>query len=128
MSRNPFESDGSPKLLRSVFVLMDILGYSGMIQEAKRNGTQQELLHKLHSVLSDGRRLLRDEDETLNQLTRKDLYALKAFTDNVVIAWPIFDDAEMGLGLAFSKISQFQFIMAISGFLFAAPSRSGTLI
>lgn len=120
MSRNPYENvDVTAQLRRSVFVLMDILGYTAMIQEAEHNGTQQDLLQKLHSSLSAGRNQLEEKHkafEGLKKLTAKDRYALKAFTDNIVIAWPIIDDAEIELGSAFTKVAEFQFTMALDGF------------
>jgi hypothetical protein len=130
MSRNPYENvDVTVQLRRSVFVLMDILGYTAMTQEAEHNGTQQELLQRLHSALSAGRQQLEEKYAALaglKKLMDKDRYALKAFTDNIVIAWPIRDDAEIELGSAFSKVAEFQFTMALEGFLFAVQLHSET--
>jgi hypothetical protein len=120
MSRNPYENvEGVPQLQRSVFVFMDILGYENLTRVAELDGTQQELLQRLHSALSKERKDLEGKDEglaVLKKLTPKDGYALKAFTDNIVIAWPIIDDAEIELGSAFSKVAWFQFNMALEGF------------
>lgn len=44
------------------------------------------------------------------------MYVLKAFTDNIVLAWPIRQDAEIELGTVFSKLSDFQFTMSLEGF------------
>jgi hypothetical protein len=52
----------------------------------------------------------------LKKLFPKDLYVLKAFTDNIVIAWPIRDDAEIEIGQAITKLMQFQFSMSLKGF------------
>jgi len=46
----------------------------------------------------------------------KDTYALKAFTDNIVIGWPIHDDAEMEFGSAFHRLGMFQLKMALRGY------------
>jgi hypothetical protein len=120
MSRNPYENvEGAPQLRRSVFVFMDILGYENMTRVAELDGTQQELLQKLHSTLSKERKALEGKHEglaVLKKLMPKDRYALKAFTDNIVIAWPIIEDAEIELGTAFSKVAWFQFNMALEGF------------
>ena len=120
MSRNPYENvEGAPQLRRSVFVFMDILGYENLTRVAELDRTQQELLQRLHSALSNGRKDLEEKHEglaVLKKLTTKDRYALKAFTDNIVIAWPIIDDAEVELGSAFSKVAWFQFKMALEGF------------
>lgn len=47
---------------------------------------------------------------------KKDRYALKAFTDNIVISWPVHDDAETEFGSAFFKLASFQFNMVTDGF------------
>ena len=116
MSRNPYENaEGAPQLRRSVFVFMDILGYENLTHVAELDGTQQDLLQRLHSALSKERKAL-EGLAVLKKLTTKDHYVLKAFTDNIVIAWPIIEDAEIELGSAFSKVAWFQFNMALEGF------------
>lgn len=118
MSRNPYRIDGEdPSLKLSVFAFMDILGYRQMIRESERDGKQQEFLTALYKTLSNARGWLEDKDyaET-HKFWPKDLYALKAFTDNIVIGWPIRDDGESKTGQAFSKLGYFQFVMAIEGF------------
>jgi hypothetical protein len=49
-------------------------------------------------------------------LSPKDFFVLKAYTDNIVIAWPIRDDAEVELGQAITKLMEFQFSMSLKGF------------
>ncbi len=116
MSRNPYHvPDRPPELRKSVFVFMDILGYSEMIAQAEKMGTQQQFLHELHSTLSKGRAELEDRDSQ-PALLPKDNFALKAFTDNIVIGWPIHDDAESEFGVAFFKLALFQFQMVLEGF------------
>src|SRR5208283_3105609 len=116
MSRNPYHvPDRPPELRKSVFVFMDILGYSEMIAQAEKMGTQQQFLHELHSTLSKGRAELEDRDSQ-PALLPKDNFALKAFTDNIVIGWPIHDDAESEFGMAFFKLALFQFQMVLEGF------------
>lgn len=96
---------------------MDILGYRRLIQEATENGTQSEFLATLHQALFEARQWLEDAFyPNKEQVTEKDLYALKAFTDNIVMGWPIHEDAEWEFGDAFGKLSIFQFHMLVSGF------------
>lgn len=119
MSRNPYHTEGGvPSLKLSVLAFLDILGYADMIDQAHANGTHQETLRSLYSALTEGRRWLGDDDmfEELRGITRKDLYALKAFTDNIVISWPVYSDAESEFGSAFLKLGGFQFKMILSGF------------
>jgi hypothetical protein len=119
MSRNPYVTDGQPPRLReSVFVFMDILGYSDLMEKAKKSGNEQGELERLHEALSRGRRGLEDLDlpEEMRALGEKDFHALKAFTDNIVIGWPVHSDAEAEFGSAFMRLGSFQFEMAIRGY------------
>jgi hypothetical protein len=119
MSRNPYRDSGRRPLLRnSVFAYIDILGYADLIVSAERDGTQEELLGTLHRTLLTNRRWLGSYPSMtgLKNVLKKDLYVLKAFTDNIVLAWPIREDAEVELGSAFSKLSDFQFTMSLQGF------------
>jgi hypothetical protein len=87
-SRNPYHVEGEePKLLRSVVVFMDILGYKEMIHKSTSLGTQQELLTRLHRILTEERSMLEDKQLPSHSLfsADKEFYALKAFTDNIVI-------------------------------------------
>ena len=119
--RNPYLVDQSKATLRpSVFAFMDILGYTQLILDSEAQGTQQTTLHELHAALTKGRKWLDKMDNEPKDLKlfgeHYDLYALKAFTDNIVIGWPIGDDAENEIGDAFDKVGAFQFQMAIEGF------------
>lgn len=102
----------------SVFVFMDILGYSDLMQQATKSGTQEQTLRSLYSALAGSRRELEgdDLDPVFRELIKKDDFALKAFTDNIVIGWPVRDDAESEFGTAFWKLAMFQFNMAIRGY------------
>ena len=119
MSHNPYHTEEQvPTLRNSVLAYIDILGYSDMIRESEELGTQQEVLSRLHTTLSKRRELLEDKTspKELRELIKKDNYALKAFTDNIVIGWPIRDDGESEFWSAFSKLSIFQLQMVTSGF------------
>jgi hypothetical protein len=120
MSRNPYHQlNSGPELLPSVLAFIDILGYQQLIAETQAKDNQQVVLERLHRALSDGRKGLEDAHESLQEIKKiveKDIYVLKAFTDNIVIAWPIRDDAEIELGSALSKLIDFQFLMTIEGF------------
>ncbi len=119
LSRNPYLSDDNVATLKpSVFAYMDILGYSEMVKRSAATGDSQNMLRKVHSALSQGRGILEDAaiKDDLPKFVEKDTYALKAFTDNVVLGWPIRSDAESEFGQAFSKLAYFQLQMALNGF------------
>jgi hypothetical protein len=115
MSRNPYIVNGQePTLRESVFVLMDILGYSDLMLQSQSANQQQPALRDLHSALSASRNRL--ESQALFSISRKDFYALKSFTDNIVIGWPVHSDAQAEFGIAFPRLAEFQFNMAIRGY------------
>ncbi len=119
MPYNPYHIDGQePTLQKSVFAFMDILGYRRMIEESERSGSQQQMLRRLHQGLNNAREWLEPgfRNNNLYELLGKELYALKAFTDNIVIGWPVRDDAELELGSTFFKVAPFQLEMAVKGF------------
>lgn len=119
ISRNPYQCDDEPpSLRRSVFVFMDILGYSTFIKQAHESGNQADALEAIHRALISGRRWI-DNEETrpeLSGLIKKDSYALKAFTDNIVIGWPIHHDAEHELGNTIDMLCGFQMQLTLEGF------------
>jgi hypothetical protein len=118
-SRNPYHADGQPPTLRrSVFAFMDILGYREMIRRLDDAGRSQETLERLHKALDDGRAWLEDRylPPELHEFMKRDLYALKAFTDNIVVGWPVREDAEAELGNALTSTAWFQLQMVLGGF------------
>lgn len=126
-NRNPYVKEGEgPQLKNSVVAFMDILGYRDMVENAVSAGTEPELLLKLHSCLEYGQKFLKGE-LTPPKLGPKDYYAVKAFTDNIVIGWPILMDAESELGSAFSTLSFFQFHLALAGFFIRGGLSIGPL-
>ena len=87
-----------------------------MSLSAKRR--HQEELEKLHQTIRNGRNELEGKNihPRIKNLSSSDRYAIKAFTDNIVIGWPIRDDAESELGEAFEKVGKFQFDMLKAGY------------
>src|SRR5262245_22053381 len=119
MSRNPFHLEGQEPTLRpSVLAMMDILGYSDMLADRDPRAAQEQL-RNLHRALSKRRDWLEDKDESsasVSGLLDKDIFALNAFTDNIVVGWPVHGDAEMELGNAFFKIGVFRLQLILEGF------------
>lgn len=114
-SRNPYhEDDQPPQLLRSVVIYMDVLGYTEMAQRAYDTDNQETFLCQLYEALEEGQRWLSDDSETWP--LDRNRYAIKAFTDNIVIGWPVRDNAESELGAMFSMLTFFQLQMVNHGF------------
>jgi hypothetical protein len=119
-SRNPYiEKGNSPTLKLSVVAFVDILGYRDLVIESAQNGTEQEFLQKLHNALSEATKsIYPHKNELLRKFLKEDNHAVRAFTDNIVIGYPIKGkgDAEVELGMIFSHLSYYQMIMIINGF------------
>jgi hypothetical protein len=128
MSRNPYHRDGeSPSLRRSVLVFMDILGYSKFVEEAHESKTMAEALEGIYRALSGGRSWMRDYNHRRGSTApaEADLYTIKAFTDNIVIGWPIRGDAEDELTGALSMLAGFQMQLIMAGFFVRGAASVG---
>jgi hypothetical protein len=100
MSRNPYHIGNSePSLRPSVFAYFDILGYVDFVHDAYATGAQAQALAKVYSAVTGGREGLEEKNvgAEFNATFKKDRFALKAFTDNIVIGWPIHNDVESEL-------------------------------
>lgn len=117
--KNPYKSDtGEPLLKKSVVAFIDILGYKGQVKKAFEEKKGEALLRKLRKAFDETYDHIKDEaDKILPQLASKKLsWIVKGFTDNIVIGYPIKDDAEPEMGTMFSILSYFQLMMIIQGF------------
>lgn len=132
--RNPYVADhGQPELKASVVAFVDILGYQALIRNAHADGTAQPLLTRLHKALLEASRHLNELDEEGSPYLPpdfwpyKDRYKIRTFTDNIVIGYPIRDDAESELGAIFSQLAFFQLEMANRGFFVRGAIAIGDL-
>jgi hypothetical protein len=78
------------------------------------------------------RRHLRDADMDGESIwgtlrPKKDPFKIRAFTDNIVIGYPISDDGERELGAIFSDLSSFQLEMVNRGFFIRGAIAVGDL-
>ena len=121
-TRNPYIRDGCPpKLRRSVFAFVDILGYKDLVKRTKERADQEALLLRLHNALSSSRDWLDGGNlpEVVQKFGDKDHFALKAFTDNIAVGWPIGirqGDGEGELISALDDLATFQLTMVQAGF------------
>lgn len=100
---------------------MDLLGYIEMIKRAAREQRSQALLTSLYGPLKNAREWLEDAYlEFIGESPQKDEFALRAFTDNIVIGWPLQTSTPSSTGSALyralKKVSSFQLDMATRGF------------
>jgi hypothetical protein len=71
---------------------------------------------RLHDALRDGNDILNGRSELDLGLEPLNWHALKGFTDNIVIGWPIYDDGEVESGMVFERVAEFQREMVLRGF------------
>jgi len=120
--QNPYIQEGqSPRVVRSVVVYMDVLGYTDMMKRAEQEGQQDAFLAQVHEALSKGQNWLRYDDLGTRLVGERDSHAMKAFTDNIVIGWPLGglsrrEDGKSELEDAFFRLAAFQLEVANAGF------------
>lgn len=95
-------------MIHSAVCFADILGFSQMVLDAHEVGTGNELLQRLHSILSMQYKKLK--------LISDYVGVMKSFTDNIIIGLPIFDDGESQLGGIFLNFAQYQLALTLDGF------------
>lgn len=111
---------------------IDVLGYEDMVLESEASGRPHDFLIRLRNSLSNAIRYL-DEDKREDSLIlhpkrfKKDLYRIRIFTDNIVIGYPVWDDAEAELGRIFSLLTFFQMEMVMHGFFLRGAISVGDL-
>ncbi|MFI8715184.1 hypothetical protein [Brevibacillus brevis] len=98
----------NPQMVHSAVCFTDILGFSQMVLDAHQNGTGDQLLQRLHKILTEQYEDLKPEEDYMG--------VFKAFTDNIVIGLPIYDDGESQLGGIFLDFASFQLALTLEGF------------
>ena len=111
-------ADGKPRIQPSVVAFLDILGFAEQIKAADKQGRSNELLQRLTTLLEDWSGhsgTLRDQSSESDQRS----WEVKTFTDNVVVAHPLYyddDNGEAELGRFKSSLSLLQIAFAFDGF------------
>lgn len=118
---NFLDKDGKPELKISFCAFMDVLGFSEEIKTSFANKTHQELFQRFQKAISrEFKNITPDHDDSLFQL--------KAFTDNIVLGYPLFtEDAETEFGHMISALKQYQMGMALDGFFIRGGVAGGFL-
>lgn len=124
--RNPYKDDTGKDLLRfSAVAFVDILGYSEIVKDIEIKGKSMEFLYNIKDAIITGLEWLLPDK--VSEGLDKDLYRVKVFTDNIVIGYPIYRDAEAELGHVFNLLSFFQLEMVNHGFFIRGGVSIGKL-
>src|SRR4051812_38939470 len=106
-----YRSKGKPVLKQSVVGFFDVLGLRSQIATATFPAAQQALLRSVHTALHASLSHLKAR----NVVSVPGLWAIKSFTDNIVLGWPYLDDAEAELGGVFYRAAYFQLALINAG-------------
>jgi len=112
---NPYHVRGEPpRTQNSVVAVLDVLGFTDAMRAAYRSGDALKLLRNLRSALDRAYGHFKEHDWGAR---RDPSWYVKAFTDNIVVGYPIlFSDAEGELGSVLLALREYQLEMVISGF------------
>lgn len=123
-NRNPYvDSNGEKKMLESVVVFADILGYKKITENGYQQGDEMGLLNQLCVAVESTYRSLHDNYDYLGKPGAD--WQFKSFSDNIVIGFPIEhcdqrapmkNWGEAGLGQVLDMLSVFQLTMVEHGF------------
>jgi hypothetical protein len=103
-------------MLNSVVVFADVLGFSREMKSAYEKGNPQGLLERFSEAIESSYRGLQDTYESSNYPKPCMSWDFKAFTDNVVIGYPIRRDGEHEMLWIFDRLAVFQLMMIEKGF------------
>ncbi len=92
--------------LPSVVTFLDILGFKEAATRACAEGHGDKFLRKLKTALRKAQAHVKSP---------RGSWAVKRFTDNLVIGFPLFDDGESELGRTFMSTGLYQFTLAQHG-------------
>jgi len=126
--KNPYCLSESPQMLPSFVCYADILGYSHLSREAINSGRGNEFLFKLHHALKSAYDRIRERSKGWQDDC---YYAVKVFTDNIVVGYPLrrpgFDYGEPELGDIMSAFNELQVALAMEGFFLRGGIALGEL-
>jgi len=126
--KNPYTISGAPKMIRSFVCYADILGYSHLSGEAISSGRGNEFLSRLHSALKSAYDRIRERSKDWQG---DPYYAVKVFTDNIVVGYPLmrpsFDYGEPELGDIMGAFNELQVALAMEGFFLRGGIALGEL-
>jgi len=121
--QNPYKDEsGKPLLRNSVVTYIDILGYQDQVKNAVDAGRGKAILLDLRKAFDETYHHIKDESEVSHPH-----WLVKGFTDNIVIGYPVFQDAEPEMGYMFSNLCTFQLMMIIHGFFIRGGMAIGDL-
>ncbi|MBA3914998.1 MAG: hypothetical protein H0X25_14345 [Acidobacteriales bacterium] len=102
---------------KSWVAFIDILGFSSLVKEATERGKANELLDEVCAALNEAKAdLVVNPEDYAKYGIQVAPYAVKMFTDNVVLGFPIHDDGEGEFGRMIYIVGLWQYTLLKHGF------------
>lgn len=111
----PQYNDSNPSLLESIVCFTDILGFSALDHSLSLEENNL-LLKDLHSNLK--------KQYYIMQQTNPNAH-FKAFTDNIILAYPLYDEGEGWAGSIFMAFIEYQLYMTLKGYFLRGGISTG---
>ena len=119
-SRNPYISScGDPMPKKSIVAYLDMLAYKTITNEAYEQDNVSGQLIDLRKTLSESYCWLSDRDNDgcrFTSISKKDSYAIRYFTDNIVIGYPLIDENITSFFDILIKLAFYQLMMVNNGY------------
>ncbi len=103
----PKYNANNPQLLESIVCFTDILGFSNLVTQAPNLQAGNQLLKHLHTTIAEQYSLMR----AMNPQGH-----FKTFTDNVILAYPVWEDGEGQSGSVFMSFIEYQLEMTLNSY------------
>lgn len=126
---NPYRGpDAKPLLRPSVVAFVDILGYKDYIKTAFEKGEAQVELSRLRNALDEAYLHLKDAARE-RSIEGKASFAVRTFTDNLLIAYPVNEQAGSwsALMMVFTYLEHLQMQLARQGYFVRGAISVGDL-
>jgi hypothetical protein len=124
------DASGQPRLRLSIAGFIDMLGFSSLsLSECELNKSQQ-LLDRIAAAIEDSRRFVRESMAASDIPERKQAWAVKYFSDNLVLGCSIDPDGlDSGWATAFviRCVQRYQLRMSLNGFFIRGALTQGLL-
>ncbi len=117
--------DGNPKTLKSIVIFADVLGFNEEMIKSYEMKTSLKLLIELRNALDDAYKSFRLTEYNKQILSSR--WAIKTFTDNIVIGYPITFDGHREMTNILVRLSFMQLKMVCSEFFIRGGIAIGDL-
>ncbi len=124
------DATGQPRLRMSIAGFIDMLGFSQMSMTTASSDELQRLLERIYAAIEDSRQFVRETMAGSDGVNPADRWAIKYFSDNLVLGHPLDDPAlEPALAAMFviRCVARYQLRMSLNGFFIRGALTQGLI-